>query len=308
MNIGLIDVDGKSFPNFALMKIAAWHRKQGDLVSWAAPLFPDYDRIYMSKIFNFTPDVYDVYHCEVIRGGTGYDYRVKLPDEIEEMNPDYSIYPQVDAHTAYGFLTRGCPNKCPWCIVPKKEGGITPYRDVDTISEGGRRHNLVLMDNNVLASSFGLEQIKEIVDRKFHVDFNQALDARLITPEIAELLARVKWLRYIRLGCDTPAQVIQCRRVIDLIDKYRGKRAYYLLYTMLGNDLQEAYERINQWRHEKNIVCVAQPFRDPLNPRHEVPQWQFDMARWAMRREIYRRCDFKDYEARKGFKCIKWFK
>lgn len=244
----------------------------------------------------------------MIRGGTGYDYHTKLPDYIEEMNPDYSIYPQVDTRTAYGFLTRGCPNKCPWCIVPRKEGAISPYRDVDTISEGGRRTHLILMDNNVLASPFGLEQIEKIVDRKFRVDFNQALDARLITPEIAELLSRVKWLRYIRLGCDTPQQVIQCENVIRMIDKYCGKPMYYLLYTMIGKDLQESYERISRWRHEKNIVCVAQPFRDPLNPRHVVPQWQKDLAHWSMRRELYKKCDFKDFEVRKGFKCIKWFK
>jgi hypothetical protein len=290
------------------MKIASYHKKQGDAVSWAAPLFPDYDRVYMSKIFNFTPDVYDVYNCEVIRGGTGYDYRTRLPDPIEAADPDYSIYPQVDARTAYGFLTRGCPNKCPWCIVPRKEGPIAPYRDVDTISEGGRRTHLILMDNNVLASPFGLSQIEKIVDRKFHVDFNQALDARLITDEIAQLLARVKWLRYIRLGCDTPAQVTQCERVMEMINRYRGHKAYYLLYTMIGSDLQEAYERISRWRTMPNVVCVAQPFRDPLNPHHVIPQWQRDLAQWAMRRWYYHAFDFKDFSPRKGFKCINYFK
>jgi hypothetical protein len=308
MNIGLIDVDGRNFPNFALMKIAAYHRAKGDTVSWAKPLFPDYDRVYMSKIFNFTPDVFDVYNCEVVRGGTGYDYRSRLPEVIEGMQPDYSIYPFVDARTAYGFITRGCPNKCSWCIVPKKEGGLVPYRDVDTISEGGRRPNLILMDNNILASDFGLEQIKRIVDRKYHVDFNQALDARLVTDDIAQLLARVKWLRYIRLGCDTSRQVAECDRAMQLIDKYRGRHAYYLLYTMISDDIEESYERISHFRHDSHTVCVAQPFRDPFNAHHAVPQWQFDLARWAMRREFFKAVDFKDFEVRKGFKCGIYFK
>ena len=44
------------------------------------------------------------------------------------------MYPSIDKKTAYGFLTRGCPNKCKWCVVPKKEGQITPYMDIEEIA------------------------------------------------------------------------------------------------------------------------------------------------------------------------------
>lgn len=104
---------------------------------------------------------------------------------------DYSIYPSIDKKTAYGFLTRGCPNCCKWCVVPKKEGKVKPYMDVDDIAIDGRT-NLVLMDNNILASDYGLQQIQKIIDRRYRVDFNQALDARLVTPEIGQLLAQVR--------------------------------------------------------------------------------------------------------------------
>lgn len=57
-------------------------------------------------------------------GGTGYKDYGSLPREIEATLPDYSIYPQVKH--AIGFLTRGCIRNCPWCIVPRKEGGNTP--------------------------------------------------------------------------------------------------------------------------------------------------------------------------------------
>lgn len=137
MNIGLIDVDGHNFPNLAIGKIAAYHRSIGDSVEWANPLFGNYDRVYASKVFTFTPDFTDYYDCEVVKGGTGYDYTTKLPDYIDRMQPDYSIYPNIDRKTAYGFLTRGCPNKCKWCIVPKKEGDIKPYMDVDEIAIDG---------------------------------------------------------------------------------------------------------------------------------------------------------------------------
>jgi hypothetical protein len=307
MRIGLVDVDGKGngFPNLALMKISAYHKAQGDIVEWANPMFGKYDKVYKSKVFTFSEDDGDIYDCEVIKGGTGYDIHSKLPAEIDAMQPDYSIY-NIDSKLAYGFLTRGCPNKCKWCVVPIKEGKVQPYRDVDDIAVDGRT-NLILMDNNVLASDYGLKQIEKIIEQGYRVDFNQALDARLITPKIAGLLAKVKWIDVIRLGCDTPKQVVECERAMRLIDEARGKPKQYLLYTMLVDDIKEAYARLSHWRDYKRVRLVAQPFRDFNDPRQVIPQWQRDMARWAMRREIYALCDFKDYEPRKGFKCKEYF-
>jgi hypothetical protein len=225
---------------------------------------------------------------------------------MEYMTPYYSIYPSVDKKTAYGFITRGCPNKCKWCVVPRKEGNVRPYMDVDDIAVNGRT-NLILMDNNILASEYGLEQIQKIIDRKYRVDFNQALDARLITDDIAKLLAKVRWIDVIRFGCDTPKQVKECEKAMQLIDKHRGKPASYLMYTMIGNDSDEAFARLSYWRPYKRVRIVAQPFRDIDNPKQIIPQWQKDMARWAMRREIYATCEFKDFEPRKGFKCGEYF-
>lgn len=240
------------------------------------------------------------------RGGTGYDLRKELPKEIDDCLPDYSIYPQLDKKVAYGFLTRGCPNKCKWCVVPIKEGKVRPYRDVEEIAIEGRT-NLILMDNNILASDYGLEQIEKIVRKGYRVDFNQALDARLVTEDIAQLLAKVRWFSPIRLGCDTPKQIVECETAMSLIDKHRGKKAQYLMYAMIDGTLQEAYERLSHFRNNKKVRIVAQPYRDFNNPKQIIPQWQKDMARWAMRREIYAVCDFKDYQPRKNFKCKQYF-
>ena len=68
------------------------------------------------------------------------------PQEIDDMQPDLSIYPNLPTDTSYGFLTRGCPNKCAWCVVPRKEGAIRPYWDIDRVAN--RRKKVVLMDNN----------------------------------------------------------------------------------------------------------------------------------------------------------------
>ena len=199
-----------NYPNLALMKVSAWHKSQGDTVEWYNP-FDTYDRLYMAKVFSFTPDygfVIANVRGEVVRGGTGYDIRSSLPGDMDRLQPDYSLYPAVDSRTSYGFLTRGCPNRCRWCVVPQKEGGIRPYMDVDDITLHGERPYAVLMDNNVLACDYGLSQLEKIAERGYHVDFNQGLDARLVTPDVARLLARVKWIKRIRFGCDTPAQIV----------------------------------------------------------------------------------------------------
>lgn len=132
MRIGLIDVDGHNFPNLALMKLSAWHKSQGDSVEFADPMFGRYDRVYMSKVFTFTPDCLDIYHCEVIRAGTGYkDYTTTLPDEIEHTCPDYSLY---GVNEAYGFLTRGCPNRCRGALFRTKKELSGPHPRYGSLS------------------------------------------------------------------------------------------------------------------------------------------------------------------------------
>lgn len=330
MNIALIDVDGHAskkkwgatiYPNLALAKLAAWHKQQGDNVEWYTP-FSHYDRVYMAKVFNFTPDYgYIINNAdEIIRGGTGYDVHSRLPDEVDRTQPDYSIYPEIPADYAYGFLTRGCPNRCPWCVVPVKEGKIIPYMDVDEIAVDGR-HNLVLMDNNILAAGdYAVEQLNKIIERGYRVDFNQALDARLVTDEFAQLLAKIKWLdsNRIRFGCDTHAQIKQCEHAIELLEHY-GFKGQIFLYTMIGgnNGLEECYSRINHWRQrmlearENHNRCYtyphAQPYRDPLSPHHNIPNWQQDLAQWTNKRQYFVSFDFKDFSPRKGFTCNEYF-
>ncbi len=325
MTIGLVDIDchakkkkwgAKLYPNIALCKIARYHRQRGDSVEWAIP-FVHYDRIYKSKIFNFSEDDLTCYDAdEVICGGTGYDINSQLPDEIDRLQPDYSIYPKLPKDTAYGFLTRGCPNKCPWCVVPRKEGAIRPYMDVDEIAIEGRR-KLVLMDNNILAAGdYAVEQLEKIIRRGYRVDFNQALDARLVTDEYARLLARVKWLDHnrIRFGCDTHAQIAECERAMDMINSY-GFTGQFFLYTMIGgkSDFRESYDRINYWwkrcmevreKHQGHYVYPhAQPYRDPDNPDAPIPQWQKDLAGWVNKKAHFIAHSFAEFHPRKGFTC-----
>ena len=313
MNIALLAVDS-NYPNLSLMKISSYHKGKGDIVEWYNP-FDKYDIVYMSKIFSFTPDYgqYMTNTTQICKGGTGYDIYSTLPEEIDLIKPDYSIYPSIGHKTAYGFLTRGCPNKCKWCIVPKKEGVIKPYMDVEEIAIDGR-NELILMDNNILASDHGIEQIEKIIKmnegrkKKIKVDFNQGLDARLVTDEIAKMLSRLKWIQQIRFGCDTPKQIEECEKACAMIDKH-GYKGEYFFYCILLDDFDESFSRVNHWKKKgsSRYLPHCQPFRDIGNKSQIIPQWQKDMARWTDRKHLFRSCEFEDFEPRKGFKCKEYF-
>ena len=117
----------------------------------------------------------------------------------------------------------------------------------------------------------------------------------------------MRWINSIRFGCDTPKQISEVERAMKLIDSYSDNPKWYLLYTIITNDMYESYERVSHFRGHKRIRVQAQPYRELDNPKQVLPQWQKDMARWANRKEIFTTVDFKDYIPRKGFICNEYF-
>lgn len=125
--------------------------------------------------------------------------------------------------------------------------------------------------------------------------------------DIAKLLAKVKWIKRIRFGCDTPGQIAECERATALIDKY-GYKGEYFFYCILLEDFKESFLRVNHWRGRGGrFLPHAQPYRDPHNPSQIIPMWQKDLAGWADKKWIFRACEFKDFMPRKGFKCSEYF-
>ena len=288
MLIGLHDSDDTNFPNYALMKISAWHKEQGDSVEWWNPLLT-YDRVYSSKVFTFTPE--NPYLPEnTVKGGTGYGIYDELPKEIDDMFPDYSIYPNVDY--AIGFLTRGCIRKCPWCVVPKKEGKIRAYRTWQEIKRPDSR-DIVFMDNNVLACPHGVEQMKDMIGKKVRIDFNQGLDARLITPEIAEILSKLKWIRSIRMSCDTDSMLDVVLTAIKRLQDC-GVKPYRVFVYLLVQDIESAERRAVALR-DVGADVFAQPYRDFVNntePSEDLKHF----ARWVNHKAIFKTVkEFADY-------------
>ena len=285
MKIGLINIDSK-IPNLALMKISAYHKSKGDIVSWF-DMFETYDKVYSSKIFSYTQDFY--YYpegIEIVKGGSGYisNYTV-LPDEIEHICPDYSIYTGMDY--SMGFITRGCIRTCNFCIVPKKEGYIRANADID---EFLRHKNLVCLDNNILASKHGLKQIEKIIDRKIKVDFNQGLDARIIAdnPAIAELLSKVKWLKPVRMAMDNMGEADAVIKATELLRKYKTTPKAYSVYILVRNDIEDALKRVEICR-ELNLNPFAQPYLNPNSKEYKVSREQRDFISWVNKKAFFKK-------------------
>ncbi len=298
--IALLDVDKTSsnvkekkatYPNFALMKISAYHKNLKNKVEWySGKIFRnEYDKIYVSSVFTFTkkPSIFD----NMITGGTGFNLHTNLPKEIENGEPDYSLYPKMKH--AIGFLTRGCIRRCKECFVPEKEGKLRSYRDIETIAQG--RKDIILMDNNILACEYGLKQIEKIVDLKLRVDFNQGLDARLIDDNVAKLLSKVRWLPYPRLACDSESMIEPVETAIKLLRKYHHTHKGWKIFVyVLVKNVELTLKISNSLKRFHNCVMYAQPYRDKYN--NEPPKELKQFAGWINCRQKFYDMSWKDYK------------
>ena len=301
MRIGLVDVDGHNFPNFALMKISAFHKAIGDDVQWVDPLFGGgYDKVYMSKIFTFTPDYPYEFDCEVVKGGTGYDIKSRLPIEIEASPAmDYTIYP--DCEYSLQFFSRGCIRKCPFCLVKEKEGHIHPVQPVELNPNG---KCIEVLDNNFFANPDWKKSIEYLLNAGQQVKLH-GVDIRIMTEEQAYWLNRLRLKGNIHIAWDLPA--------LDLTQKLQEVTKYikpYKLtcYVLVGynSTIEQDMFRIDTLRRF-GICPFVQPYRDYENKRKPT-QYERDLARWANNKFLYKSCKFEDYEPRKGFKCREYLK
>jgi len=155
MRIGLHDSErSNGYPNIALMKLSAAHKAAGDTVEWYSQ-FDQYDKVYSSKVFTLTS--HDPFLPKgTLKGGTGYGNDAILPEDTEHICPDYSLY---NCDRSYGFLTRGCPNKCEWCFVPGKEGDIRPAADIE---EFLRHDKCILMTTTSSPTNTALSRSKKL--------------------------------------------------------------------------------------------------------------------------------------------------
>lgn len=124
----------------------------------------------------------ELYGREIVIGGTGADLETSLANEVDRCFPDYTLY--AHTHHAIGFLTRGCNKRCDFCVVPTKEGRLqTNYSNFDDFVPKGQQ-NVMLLDNNLLASPTASDLLTEAVKRQFKINFSQTLDIQYLNEEL----------------------------------------------------------------------------------------------------------------------------
>lgn len=303
MKIGLWS-DCHNFPSLPLMKISAYHKSKGNQVDMVNHL-EHYDKVYASKVFSFTKDIEDyciVQADEIQRGGTGYAIRVEngkeifdnsknkpLPPEIEHIYPDYNLYPQYKFAT--GFLTRGCPRNCGFCVVGKKEGLCS--RQVADLSEFWRgQKEIKLIDPNLLACKNHEKILIQLSESNACVDFTQGLDIRLVNADNIALINQIK-TKMIHFAWDNPKQDLT--DYFKLFSKHtnikseRNKSVYVL--TNYNSTIEEDLYRIYTLRDLGYSPYVMIYQKETADRQHR------DLQRWCNCRWIFRSCpDFKDYK------------
>jgi len=296
MRIGLIDVDGHHFPNLPLMKLSAYHKALGDAVEWYEyGLFNErYDRVYCAKVFSGTPDFSQPINADkVIRGGTGYDIRgASLPDEIEHIYPDYSLYGIED--TAYGFLTRGCPRGCSFCIVGDKEGRRSvKVANLDEFWSGQK--NIVLCDPNILACREWEDLLGQLAESKAWVDFNQGLDARLLSSQKIEALNRIK-MKEIHFAWDNYGDgdiILPKLEMFAKMGKFKKMAHKAIVYVLCNYDttIEQDLERVYRLRDLGYWAYIM------LYDKEHADKDLLRLQRWCNNRFIFSTCkNFKDYD------------
>ncbi|MED9992731.1 hypothetical protein [Phascolarctobacterium faecium] len=293
MKIGLVDVDGHRFPNLALMKISSWHKGAGDTVEWAGSL-EHYDKVYMAKVFTFTNDDLQAYQTEkFIKGGTGYDLASKLPEDIERCYPDYELYGIKDM--AYGYLTRGCPRQCPFCIVGQKEG-TNSYKVADLPQFWSEQRYIKLLDPNIIACPDWENLLGQLADSGAWVDFTQGIDIRLMTDEKAAAINKVKY-SMLHFAWDNPADMGTLEKLKEYRSVWKGSQRNRSVYVLTNFDST----------HEEDlyrVYALRELGYDPyimIYDKIHAPKETRYLQRWVNNKRIFRTIKyFKDYDHTRG--------
>lgn len=273
MKVGLIRVDGK-FPNLALMKLSSFHKNQGDEVFLIDLSDMRLDRVYASQVF---------------AGGTGFDMKGKLPDEIEHLMPDYDLF---KTDFSIGFTSRGCIRDCKFCIVREKEGHI---REHAWFEEFLAHEKVIIMDSNFLASPLWRKKLEFLAARKVKVNFSQGIDLRLVDEEKARLLSNVKYYdwkfrrRRIHVAWDNVKDEKVIFKGLEILSMYVPKK-HIMCYVLVGFNTslkQDIYRILKLLKF--GIAPFIMIYNN--NPNGELHR----LARWINRR-YYKVVDWKDFQ------------
>lgn len=279
MKVLLINIDSIKAPNIALKKVEMYHHNKGDEIFWDFPLAaPVVDKIYVSCIFSWNKkqaEEWEHYKHAVI-GGSGYNVKIKLPHEIEKMNP----------HLNYGFTSRGCTKKCKYCIVPIKEGKIRATGDIYDLWDR-KSKKITLLDNNIMALPGHFQKIcKQLLNENLKVDFQQGLDMDYLNSYHISLLQKLRHNEY-KFAWDNNDFSTKRIRKISNIFYWFGKCQFYVLVGNLPfNVILKKLNILKNIGHNGYIMRLERVMRDKLF---------IALSRWVNQKWTFHKYTFEEF-------------
>lgn len=249
-----------------------------------------YDKVFVSNIFDFNAYRVAVKNCDhVERGGIGsYNPHLKLPCDIEATEPFY--YPDED--TSYGFITRGCIRKCWFCKVPKYEGKLTAYNNIESIV---KHKKVKFLDNNILAYAEHMAVFQWLLDHPdIKCEFNQGLDFRLVNDENLDALSRLNYMGEYIFAFDEPKYQPLLERKLELMKKYISKpwKLKFYIYYHPSMKLEQLYERV-EWCRDRE--CLPYVMRDIECWYCENKNFLIDYAAYCNQPGMFKTLSFEQF-------------
>ncbi len=310
------------YPPLGLMKISTYHKQQGDEVKFWKGMNKElkdqkWDAIYITTMFTFqwniTINTIKFYQRnkanesniqvggilgsllqDDVRRETGITPHFGLWEEVDRLAPDYKLFDGIyDYYTndaSIGYMTKGCIWHCPYCAVPKLEPEYVHFIPLEKQIDPDKK-DLILLDNNVLASSKFRKIIEEIGKYGFYkgakfkgrfryIDFNQGVDAKLLTEEKMALLSEIA-IKPLRIAFDH----IELKRLyiekIRLAHKYGIKHLSNFILFNYNDTPEDFYERLRiniELNEELGLNIFSFPMRfiplDAKDRKHvNNPHW-----------------------------------
>jgi hypothetical protein len=277
MKIGLYPCDSKMI-NLPLMKLSAWHKTQGDQAEIFNPL-NNYDKVYISKIFDFSPLPTDIMCDNIEIGGTGYDLYKNIPNEIEILDPDYSIYPTCNY--SIQLFSRGCPRKCKFCIVPRKEGAIRSLWPMN-LNPNGKW--IEVLDNNFFANNRWMDAIAYLIKQNQPINFH-GIDARTLTFDMCISLMQLNHHKQIKMAWDNYEDRIDWGKITKIIPAWK-----IMVYVLIGFNSTPAQDL-------DRVTIIDSLGMDPfIMPFNKRDAYQKAFARWVNHKAIFKSVKWENYK------------
>lgn len=250
-------------------------------------IIPEHDEIHISCTFTWDRD-----YCEFLQyqwqGRTNKPVKlggVAFGSPSDEFIPGMYVKPNII------FTTRGCNNKCPWCVVPKNEGRLKEL----PIHPGN-----IIQDNNFLqAGRAHKEKVFEMLRSQKGICFKGGLETDLIDDHFVNNINSLR-IKELWLACDTDSSLPSLKRACEKLKKAGFNRSKIYCYALSYGKNMEKDEARCRAIYESGAMPFMQLYRDFSDKKTEYPaEWNKFQRQWsrpaAIKAHMERGTDFGDY-------------